>query len=268
VPLDYLEHLRDYDFNPWWGCTKVSPACDNCYAEVVAHMRGHKVWGKDADRKMMGADHWVEPQKWDKVAEKQGRRFNIFCSSMCDIMEARADLDPYREALWWTVERTPNLNWMFFTKRPDNYRTKLPAAWIKEPRENVWLITTVEHKDYLWRLDAVLKVPAVVHGVICEPLMSDIPLPKKFTKLGKRAWVISGGERGAGAASKITDISWLRGLRDTALSNDIPFFFNQWGEYAPTDTAGLIQVKLGHNHKDRRLLDGVIHNGVPESVYL
>lgn len=228
-------------------------------------MYGYRIWGKDADRRMMSADYWREPHRWNQQAESRGRRFNIFCGSMCDVMEQRDDLAPYREALWWTIERTPHLNWMLFTKRAHRYQHELPSKWLESPRNNVWLITTIEHANLLWRLDAILKVPAVVHGVICEPLMSEMPLPANFLSLGPRAWVISGGERGAGRNSKVTDIAWLRGLRDQAAHNNVPFFFNQWGEYAPLGGSTL-QVFLGHNHQDRRLLDGVVHNGVPESV--
>ena len=35
----------DHTFNPWTGCTKVSPACDHCYAEGWAKRSGHVKWG-------------------------------------------------------------------------------------------------------------------------------------------------------------------------------------------------------------------------------
>ena len=35
----------DHTLNPWWGCTKVSPACDHCYTEVWAKRTDHGVWG-------------------------------------------------------------------------------------------------------------------------------------------------------------------------------------------------------------------------------
>lgn len=271
MPLEYLDNLRDHDFNPWWGCTKVSPACDNCYAERVTNMRGAKVWGKDAERKFMGEDHWKEPFRWNEKAKAQGKRWNLFCGSLCDIMEEHQtiDLDPYREAVYWLVERTRWLNWMFFTKRPQNYRKKLPKAWLKEPPDNVWLITTVEHSDYLWRIDEILKVPAVVHGVISEPLLSPIIYPAKFLAGGERSWIMAGCERGVGRRSRITDIRWLRGLRDQAVSNDVPFFFNQWGEYGPGDSmkSDLVQIYLTHNQENRRTLDGMQWNEVPGSVW-
>jgi Protein of unknown function (DUF5131) len=39
-----------HTFNPWWGCTKVSPACDNCYAELWAKRLGQQIWGPAAHK--------------------------------------------------------------------------------------------------------------------------------------------------------------------------------------------------------------------------
>ena len=55
---------------------------------------------------------------------------------------------------------------MLLTKRPEQeFRNFLPEEWLKDPRQNVWLLTTMEHQDYLWRMEELLKVPAVVHGI-------------------------------------------------------------------------------------------------------
>lgn len=269
MPLEYLDNLREHDFNPWWGCTKVSPACDRCYAENVARMRGgHQVWGKDAERRFMSNEHFLKLHKWNKEAEERGRRINIFCGSMCDIMEDRPDLelDQYREYVWWFVERTRWLNWMFFTKRPQNYRKKLPKAWLKDPRDNVWIITTVEQQDYMWRLKEVMKLDAVIKGVICEPLLSEIVLPKEFLKLGGAGWVMTGTERGGGRNSRPTQLEWVRKLRDQATDNGVPFFFNQWGEYGPNKDNDT--VFIGHNSDNRRVVDGAVWNEVPSSVWI
>lgn len=67
-----------HTFNPWWGCEKVSPGCDNCYAEAFAKRTGHQVWGKTAGRRFFGDKHWAEPRKWS------GR---VFCASMADVFE-------------------------------------------------------------------------------------------------------------------------------------------------------------------------------------
>lgn len=53
----------DHTFNIVWGCEKVSPACDFCYAEAFAHRMGFDVWGKDKPRRVFGPAHWNEPLK-------------------------------------------------------------------------------------------------------------------------------------------------------------------------------------------------------------
>ena len=61
-----------HTFNPWWGCVKISAACDNCYAEAWAKRLGSNVWGAKSDRRFFGDAHWKEPLKWNAEAEKEG----------------------------------------------------------------------------------------------------------------------------------------------------------------------------------------------------
>jgi protein gp37 len=237
----------DDTFNPWWGCTEVSPACDNCYARGDAKRYGHDVWGKDADRRFLSDSHWKNPLKWDAQAGKAGIRRRVFCGSMCDIMERRDDLVEPRQRLFGLVEETSNLDWLLLTKRPQEYSKFLPKTWLTEPRPNVWLMTTVEHQDYVWRIDEILKVPAVVHGVSMEPLLGPITLPSSFLKLGRRAWAITGGE--SGRRPRPSQPDWFRSLRDQCVSAGVPFHFKQWGEY------GSELVKIGKKAAGR-ILDG------------
>ena len=60
----------DHTFNIVWGCEKVSPACKNCYAELVASRFGFDVWGKNKSRRTFGDKHWNDPVRWNKLAEK------------------------------------------------------------------------------------------------------------------------------------------------------------------------------------------------------
>src|SRR5579883_1236835 len=93
-----------HTFNIVWGCTKVSPACDHCYAETFAKRVGFRIWGKDAERRTFGDEHWAQPLKWNRRAEQRGVRERVFCGSMCDVMEDRRDLDPWREKLYGIIE--------------------------------------------------------------------------------------------------------------------------------------------------------------------
>ena len=57
----------DHTFNPWTGCTKVSPACDHCYAEAWSKRSGHVEWGPHGDRRRTKT--WGDPVKWNKRLE-------------------------------------------------------------------------------------------------------------------------------------------------------------------------------------------------------
>src|ERR1700704_5109229 len=83
-PMAKNSHIEwtHHTFNPWWGCKKVSPACDNCYAELWAKRMGHQLWGTDAPRRFFGDAHWREPLKWNEEAGLAGHRERVFCASM------------------------------------------------------------------------------------------------------------------------------------------------------------------------------------------
>ncbi len=162
-------------------------------------------------------------------------------------MERREDLNEPRQRLFRLIEETPNLDWLLLTKRPQEYSKLLPKTWLKDPRPNVWLMTTVEHQDYTWRIDEILKVPAVVHGLSLEPLLGAVMLPEEFLELGSRGWVITGGE--SGRKPRPSQPDWFRSLRDQCVSAGVPFHFMQWGEY------GSDLVKIGKKNAGR-VLDG------------
>src|SRR6267142_6622676 len=87
----------DHTFNPWWGCTRVSPGCEHCYAESwdarwsseVHPGRGAEHWGPEAPRRFFGETHWNEPRAWNRKALAAGRLHKVFCASMADVFEKR-----------------------------------------------------------------------------------------------------------------------------------------------------------------------------------
>ena len=159
----------DHTFNPWWGCTKVSPACDNCYAEAWAKRTGHAVWGAKTDRRFLSEFYWKQPLRWNREAKKQRRRERVFCASMADVFEWRADLKPWRTRLWALIDETPHLDWLLLTKRP--HLAQRLAPWGDSWPENVWLGTTVESQRFAdKRMHHLVNVPARVRFVSCEPL--------------------------------------------------------------------------------------------------
>jgi len=114
-----------HTFNPWWGCTKVSEACKNCYAETWAKRVGQKVWGPKAERRTMSENHWKQPLKWNRDTENTTERPRVLCASMADVFEDRPELAAPRARLFELIEATPNLDWLLLTKRPQNVNRPL-----------------------------------------------------------------------------------------------------------------------------------------------
>ena len=183
----------DHTFNPWWGCTKVSPACKHCYAEAWAKRVGQRVWGKGASRRFFGDRHWTQPVVWNSEAAEAGERERVFCASMADVFENRRDLDPWRDKLWELIEATPSLDWLLLTKRPENVSELAP--WKGKWPKNIWLGTTVENQKMATaRLPLLEKIDTVVRFISAEPLLGRINLDPW---LGATInWVITGGESG------------------------------------------------------------------------
>jgi protein gp37 len=207
-------------FNPWWGCQRVSPGCERCYAETFAHRLGLKVWGPTSDRRFFGDKHWNEPVKWNSKAEKAGMRQRVFCASMADVFEDRRDLDAERARLFGLIERTPWLDWQLLTKRPQNMTRLAPESWAKGWPENVWAGCTAEDQTRLnERVSELLKVPAKVRFLSCEPLVGSITFRwarwagirgDHLDGLNGIHQIILGGESGHGA--RLMEIPWVRNV--------------------------------------------------------
>lgn len=86
----------DHTFNPWIGCTKVSPGCDHCYAENLMDKRmGVAVWGPGNERVRTKDANWKMPLRWNAQADafmaQHGRRQRVFCASLADVFDNAVD---------------------------------------------------------------------------------------------------------------------------------------------------------------------------------
>ena len=215
----------DHTQNSWWGCSKVSPGCKFCYAETLSNRFGENIWGTDAARRIMKEKNWNLPLKWDKEAKKKGVSARCFTASMSDVMEDREDLLEARKRLFKLIKDTPNLDWLVLTKRPENYMKLgfLPEDW-GNGYPNVWLGTSVENKDYLWRAEELAKVPAAIRFLSVEPLLGPLSIKPVVKNMD---WIIVGGE--SGNEARPMDLGWVRSIRDETLNASKLFFFKQKG---------------------------------------
>ncbi len=225
----------DHTFNPWIGCTRISPGCDHCYAEAWARRSGLVQW--DGPPRRTSDSTWRQPLKWDAEAKRAGVRRRVFCASLADVFDNQA-LTLWRDELWALIGRTPNLDWLLLTKRPQNIVGALPTPHVEAlldrdapwpwPWPNVWLGVTAENQaEADRRIPSLLAVPAARRFVSCEPLLGAVDLHH----LGGIDWVIAGGESGPGARPAHPD--WFRSLRDQCAAAGVPFFLKQWGKWVP-----------------------------------
>lgn len=212
----------DHTFSPWWGCVKVSPECDHCYADSFDHRLGGGHWGKESPRRFFGDEHWRAPERWNRAAGVCGVRKRVFCASMSDVFEDRPDLIEPRERLMGLIGRTPNLDWLLLTKRPQNIGKMLPGAWRDAPQPNIWLGTTCGIQKSRWRVRELIKHPAAVHFVSAEPLLGPLVFGQELLEVD---WVITGAESGHGARG--CNLDWVRRLRDDCQATSTAFFFKQ-----------------------------------------
>lgn len=252
----------DHTFNPWWGCQRVSPGCEHCYAETFAKRTGHAVWGKTAERRMFGDKHWAEPLRWNAIAEAAGTPAKVFCASMADVFEDRPELVSARQRLFDLIDATPHLIWQLLTKRPQNV-FDMAGHWMKN-RPNVWLGTTVEDQQRATeRIPALFDTPAAVRFLSCEPLLGMVDLTEWLhdstcwlldngdvcTCAEPREehidWVICGGESGPG--HRALDPEHALSLRDQCSLAGVPFFFKQVGGRTPTVGGDVLD---GRQHKE------------------
>lgn len=252
----------DHTFNPWIGCTKVSPACAHCYAENSPASRfGGVRWGPGQPRKRTAASNWKQPVTWNRKAEAAGVRPRVFCASLADVFDDAVPVE-WRRDLLHLIDDTPHLDWLLLTKRPADVPrllSQVSNGAVEDFRHmpNVWLGTTVEDQRRAdERLDDLLNVPARVHFVSAEPLLGPLDLRRWF---GGLDWVIAGGESGHGARPSHPD--WYRSLRDQCEVAGVAFHFKQWGEFGPTSSSTRVE-RVGKAAAGR-ILDGRTHDGLP-----
>lgn len=279
----------DTTWNPTSGCTKVSQGCKNCFAECIAK----RFWG---DRKF--GDVQCHPERLNQPLHWRKPR-RVFVDSMSDLFHEDVPFDFTLDVLD-IIKNCPQHTFMILTKRPERM-LELAELCETEPFEylwplpNVWLGVSVENQATAdERIPLLLKTPAAVRFVSCEPLLGPVDMrvkwartpiyPESYRRLGvpvpdelwslndalySRAadeynpakigldWVICGGESGPDARPMHPD--WARSLRDQCQSAGVPFFFKQWGEFYPSPTPIVVGVDYGSKNICVKL-DGKIGN--------
>jgi protein gp37 len=262
----------DYTFNIWKGCWKISPGCENCYAEAMdAWLAKGKHWGRTAPRHVFKPEHYRQPFKWNAKAQREGKRFKAFCGSVMDIAEIHpvpeiaAIQDKLRAELYAMILATPYLDWLLLSKRPENFGRVLPRGWVNfGAPSNLWLGATVEnHKYALERYPMLMGTRAGKHFFSYEPALGPIDWDELFQieihgTVSRPDLVIFGDE--SGRKKRPAEAQWARDTRDACERAGVTYFFKQW---CGADAPGIAgeRDKKGKIHLP--VLDGRQHSEMP-----
>lgn len=270
----------DKTINPIIGCSKTSPACNNCYALNMANrLQGMNVRGytdvvrKNSDNKLewSGYLNFIEselekPYKW-KTPKK------IFIGSMTDLFHENSDFT-WINKIMHMIKENPQHTFMLLTKRPGRMKRYFEENSENRNIKNLWIGTTVENQSEAEkRIPILLQIPGNnIRFVSVEPMLEMINLTSiiklefydlnaltgkmidldpafadfytENNKTNKLNWVICGGETGKNARSMHPD--WVFNLLEQCESHKVPFFFKSWGEWTYNNFNGeLLPDKVG-----------------------
>lgn len=250
----------DHTFNPWIGCTKVSPACDNCYAAELMDTRyGRVTWGAGEDRSRTSPSNWKQPLAWNRAAVKAQTRPFVFCASLADVFDN--EVDPlWRRDLFELIEATPQLVWLLLTKRIGNVRRMCdPSRAHPLLPKNVAIGATManqEEYDRDRRKLAEMKRAADILFTFgsFEPLLGPVILDRDAPD-----WIIVGGESGRSAREMREE--WARSLLRQAADLGRVFNFKQHGGRSSDKGGHLLD---GREYFARPTVDTQQYNLIPE----
>lgn len=213
-------------WNPVTGCTKISPGCDNCYAERMAkrlqamrqpnYANGFKL---TMQPKMLNLPlTWKTPQE-------------IFVNSMSDLFHKDVTTD-YILKVFEVMGQASQHVFQVLTKRSNRLmRLSSQLPWAP----NIWMGVSVESSAYTFRIDHLRETSAHVKFLSLEPLLGSLP----NMNLLDIDWAIVGGESGPGA--RAMQAEWVVDIRDQCLAAGVPFFFKQWGGTRKKTTGRLLE---------------------------
>ncbi len=233
-------------WNPVVGCSKVSPGCNNCYAERMAKrlcaMGQENYFPVVNPGGWTGKTHLVESALSKPLHWKKPR--TIFVCSMGDLFHESISFNDILEVMY-IIHRCPQHTFLFLTKRPQRMH-EFFTDWIPNPfwihidnMQNVWLGVTAENQEQAdKRIPILLQIPAAKRFVSIEPMLGPIDLKTEwiedelqafggnganyFNSLG---WVICGAE--SGPNRRDMSLCWVDSLKDQCVNAGVSFFFKQ-----------------------------------------
>jgi len=234
-------------WNPTVGCSKVSPGCKHCYAEVMAkRLQAMGTPGYD--------DGFALTLLPGRLGEplKRKKPTTYFVNSMSDVFHEKVPFN-YIDRIFDTIARTPQHTYQILTKRAARMAKYFA---IRKAPANAWLGVSVEDRKHgLPRIDALRNVAAQVRFLSIEPLLESLG----EVELTGIDWVIVGGESGPKARPMQSE--WVEEIRIQCDGHGVAFFFKQWGGWGADG-------KKRAKKENGRELHGRTWDGMPAQAHV
>lgn len=179
---EMAEHREIYaSWNPWHGCTKISPGCRHCYVYRQDTMYGSGIASSLARKT---ANFYLPiRRRRDKSWKIESGKVVFTCFTSDFLLK---DADPWRDECWQMIRRRKDLWFYFFTKRIDRFMQCIPDDW-EDGYENVLVGCTVENQQMAdYRLPVFNALPIKHKSIIAAPLLEHIDLTPYRGSLHRR----------------------------------------------------------------------------------
>lgn len=229
-------------WNPSTGCTKISPGCRHCYAEIMA--RRLKAMGVNGYEK--GFSIALHPNRLNEPLLRR-KPTMYFVNSMSDLFHEGIP-DDFIAKVFEIMKQAPHHTFQVLTKRAERMRDFLKP---REVPDNVWVGVTVENRAHgLPRIEFLRHINACVRFLSIEPLLQDL----EGFNLSDIQWVIVGGE--SGPKARPMKPQWVENIKAQCDKSHTGFFFKQWGAWG-------VDGKKRSKKANGRLLFGRTWDGMP-----
>jgi len=216
-------------WNPVTGCTKVSEACEHCYAKRFAlrlQAMGVPKY-KNGFQPTLHQEVLKHPLHWKKPRI-------IFTASMGDLFHEKVPV-AFILKIFKIMHKANHHVYRILTKRSKRVLDLNPQLkWAS----HIWLGVTVENEKNTFRIDDLRKTGANTKFLCMEPFLGPVP----ELDLKGIDWVIVGGESGPGARPMKKE--WATRIRDLCVREKVPFFFKQWGGVNKKKTGRILEGKI------------------------
>lgn len=209
-------------WNPWHGCTKISPGCKNCYMYALDGMRGVERPSSECHR----TNYFKYPlSKYRKTGEYKicsGERVRVNMTSDTFLEDA----DEWRDEMWSIIRKRSDVIFWVLTKRPERIKDHLPSDW-GDGYENVSLNVTCENQEMFdKRIDIFLDIPAKHKGLCLAPLLSDIDITHALES-GQIEEISVGGENYNDP--RICEYEWVQHIASICSKFKVNFVWYETG---------------------------------------